>query len=441
MSYLLIKNGNVVFPEGVYNYDILIDPPYIVKVSPFISMPNAEIIDAEGLYIFPGIIDTHVHFREPGLTHKANFYTESAAAIAGGVTTVIDMPNTIPFANHLDIINYKKKLAQNKSFTNIGFFIGAQSDNLNYLLQLPFNEVAGIKLFMGSSTGNIKVDDDDYLSELFKNSNHIIAIHAESETIIKKNLDLISNKYKDSIPFEAHSEIRSKESCLEATKKALSIAQKYGTNIHILHISTAEELDLFDNQDYPHITSEICIPHLWFTKEDFKIYKGFLKCNPSVKTINDREILRKNLKTNKVSTIATDHAPHTQEEKQSDYLNCPSGTTSIQHSLLSTLELYHLKYIDLTDIPLKMSLNPAKIFKIKRRGFIKENFFADLVIVNLNSTTKVSKDNLLYKCRWSCFEGFEFHSKIEMTIVNGQISYKNGNIIDLPRGMLLEYSH
>lgn len=437
---LLLKNGNIVFKDGIRKTDILIEDQKIHTIGNDIHIKGAKIIDIEGLYAFPGIIDTHVHFREPGLTHKAEILTESAAAIAGGVTTVIDMPNTIPYADNFDKIKEKKLAAKNKSYANIGFFVGAQNENLDTLIHFPVNEVAGIKLFMGSSTGNVKVENDEYIEELFAKSYLPIAVHAESESIIQNNLQIYKEKFRDDIPFEAHSQIRSKEACITSTQKAIQLAKKHGTNLHILHISTAEELDLFGNKEHTNITAEVCIPHLWFSDNDFSKFGGLLKCNPSVKSEDDSEKLRKSLMTNKIYSIATDHAPHTFEEKQKKYLECPSGTTSIQHSLLSVLDLFHQGYIDLPTIALKMAFNPAQKFKIKQRGEIKPGNFADITIVDLNKETIVNKTTLLYKCKWTPFEGFNFKSTIVFTIVNGTIVYENGTINKQPNGLLIEYN-
>ncbi len=441
MNSVLIKQGNIVFHNKIEKGDILVDSGYIIDIHPHISCVSSscQIIDARGLYVFPGIIDTHVHFREPGLTHKATFYSESMAAVAGGITSVIDMPNTISYASDLATIQQKKEIAQKSSLVNIGFFIGAHQHNLFELLNFPKNEVAGIKVFLGSSTGNVKVDDSYYLEELFAHSYLPIVVHAESEPIIQQNLIHFKELYKDDIPFECHSLIRNREACIVSTSMAVELARTFGNSLHVLHISTAEELDFFDDSSFPNITAEVCIPHLWFSQEDFRKHKGLLKCNPSVKTLTDKENLRKHLASNKIYSIATDHAPHSIEEKQQPYLLCPSGTTSIQHSLLSILELYHQHYIDLPTISRKMALHPAQKFNIQKRGSIEIGNYADITIVNLENPTHVTKNSLLYKCQWSVFEGFTFQSSIEYTLVNGEIAYYKGKINDSVRGLLLEY--
>lgn len=438
-KYILIKNGIIVFNEAIKKADILIKDDRILNIDIDIQVSNATTIDIDGLYVFPGIVDTHVHFREPGLTHKGDIFSESAAAIVGGITTVIDMPNTVPFVDNIEKINEKKLIAKNKTFTNIGFFIGANIDNLHTLLTLPKNKVAGIKLFMGSSTGNVIIENEDFLEELFAKSNLPIAVHAESESIIQQNLQFYKDLYNGDIPFEAHPKIRSKEACIVSTQKAIKLAKKYGTSLHLLHISTEDELHLCADNQFPNITAEVCIPHLWFSDKNFKQYRGLLKCNPSVKSEKDKEELRKALMTNKIYSIATDHAPHSFEEKQKNYLDCPSGTTSIQHSLLSMLDLYYLNYIDLPTIALKMAYNPSKKFKIKERGEIKPGNYADLAIVDLNKETLVKKEDLYYKCKWTTFEGMKFKSSIVYTFVNGNMVYNNGKIIEQPKGMLIEY--
>ncbi len=441
MTKVLLSSGYLVFSDKVEKGDILIENQLITDIQPKITLQDGDFerIDVTGLYIFPGIIDSHVHFREPGLTHKATFRSESKAAVAGGITSVIDMPNTIPFASSTELIKQKKELASKSSLVNIGFFVGAEQDKLNTLLHFPKNEVAGIKVFLGSSTSNIKIEDPLYLETLFANTYLPIVVHAESETIIQKNLAHYHKLYQDNIPFELHSVIRSREACIEATKQVITLARKYQTSLHVLHVSTAEELDFFDISSYPKLTAEVCIPHLWFDDSDFAKYGGLLKCNPSVKSKLDKETLRKALMTDKVYNIATDHAPHTFEEKQNPYLTCPSGTTSIQHSLLSILELYHLGYIDLPTISKKMAENPAKKFHIIKRGQLAKGCFADLTIVNLNKPTVVTKQDILYQCKWSVFEGFHFRSSIEYTFVNGAIVYKRGKFDENHHGILLEY--
>jgi len=437
---ILLKNGFVVFANSIQKADILIENKKFVEINPSINIGNAETIDIEGLYVFPGIIDTHVHFREPGLTHKADMFSESSAAIAGGVTTVIDMPNTLPYADNLDIIYEKERIALNKSHVNIGFFIGAQNQNLNSLLSITPNKVAGIKLFMGSSTGNVMVDDSHYLQKLFKETSVPIVVHAEDESTIKNNIEYYKHIYNDSIPFSLHAEIRSHEACFKATQKAILVAQSFKTPLHVLHISTQEELNLFEPQKFPNITAEVCLPHLWFSADDFNTLHGFIKCNPSIKSSTDREFLRQAIKSEKVYSIATDHAPHTKEEKQKPYLECPSGMPFIQHSLLAMLELHKKNYFPLTVIAQKMAYNPAQRFNIKERGEIKEGYYADLTIINLSKEQRINSSSILYKCQWSPLEGNIFSSCVEYTFVNGKMVYQHGKIVSPPQGMLLEYN-
>jgi len=440
MRKLLLKNGTVINSDGVHKKDILISGNSFEKISENIPVSdNYELIDVENLYIFPGIIDTHVHFREPGLTHKATIETESKAAIAGGITSVIDMPNTLPFADNLEKIQQKKYIAQQTSYVNIGFFVGATANNLSELINFPKNEVAGIKLFLGKSTGNVSVNKIEYLQELFQYSYLPIVVHAENEDLIEKKIKEYKATYGKNIPFKYHCFIRSKEACLEATKMLIELAGKYNTSLHILHISTFEELELLQNFLNSNITAETCCHYLWFSNDDYEKYNGFLKCNPSIKFNTDKEKLRKFLSTDLIFSIASDHAPHTIEEKLKPYFECPSGLANIQHSFLSVLELYHLGFISLTDIAKKMAYNPAMKFKIKKRGRIKEGYYADLAVVDLNSKTFVEKDNIFSKCKWTVFKDFTFNSKIKYTILNGKIVYENGNIIENKNSMLLDY--
>ncbi len=442
MNKILIKNGFVVSTNEVKKQDTLIEGEFIKDIQDRIVIDNSEIevLDVTGYYVFPGIIDSHVHFREPGLTHKGTIESESKAALAGGVTSVIDMPNTIPYAGNIEQIVHKKNIASNSSYVNIGFFVGAKNDNLEELLKFPKNEVAGIKVFLGSSTGDVTIENSEYLRKLFSNSFLPIVIHSESESVIKKNTQYYKNLYGDDIPFNYHSKIRSREACIDSTVVVIELAKLYGTSVHILHVSTAEEIDIIGQTIFDNITAEVCTPHLWFCENDFSKYTGFLKCNPSVKTEKDKEALRNALKTKAVYTIGTDHAPHTIIEKQNKYFQCPSGVPSIQHSLLSILELYHMKYIDLTTIAKKMAYYPAKKFNIKKRGNLIPGYFADITIVDLNSNTYVEKQNLLYKCNWSLFEHYNFSSSIKYTIVNGVVAYGENKLLEeKPTGKLLEY--
>ncbi len=440
MRKLLLKNGLIVDKDGLYKKDVLINGKFIETIANDIPISEEyKVIDIKSLYLFPGIIDTHVHFREPGFTHKATIETESKAAIAGGITSVIDMPNTSPFADNIEKIEQKKIIAKEKSYVNIGFYVGVTTDNLTELLNFPKNEVAGIKLFLGKSTANVFVNNIEYLQKLFQNSYLPIVVHSELEDLIEKKINEYKTIYGNIVPFKYHHLIRSKESCIEATKFIINLAQKYNTSLHILHVSTFEELDLLKYLVNSNITAETCVHYLWFTNDDYEKYNGFLKCNPSIKFEIDKEMLRKYLSTDIIYSIASDHAPHTIEEKQKLYLECPSGLSNIQHSFLSMIELYRLGFISLTDIAKKMAYNPAKKFKIKKRGSIKEGYYADFAIVDLNSKTIVQKDNLFSKCKWTVFKDFTFNSKIKYTILNGKIVYENGNIIENKNAMLLEY--
>ncbi len=439
MKKILLKNGNIVLPYNVVKEDVLIEDDKIAYISENITSTDSTCIDISGLHIFPGIIDTHVHFRDPGLTHKADIYSESKASVAGGVTTVIDMPNTIPYAGNIEEIRNKKSIAKEKSLINMGFFIGANSENLDEVLGVDVREVAGVKLFMGSSTGNVLVEDESYLNKLFSNSKIPIAVHAEDEGTIKKNIEKAKSKFGEKIPFREHSNIRSKEACILSTEKAINLALKYKTDLHLLHLSTKEELELIDYNLFTNITTEVCLPHLWFYQNDFDRLGGKIKCNPSVKSIEDQTFLRQHLESDLIFSIGTDHAPHTLEEKNKNYSQCPSGTPFIQHSLQCILELYHQGLIKLSTIASKMAYNPAQRFKIDKRGSIKVGNYADLTIVNLNKPYKVTQDSLLYKCQWSPMVGEEVKSTVEYTFVNGNLVFNKGYINESSKGMLVEY--
>ena len=439
---LIIKNAKIVNENKIYNSDVLIVDKKIKKISSNINVSTERILDAKGLHLFPGIIDDQVHFREPGLTHKANIYTESKAAIAGGITSYMEMPNTKPQALTQDLLEEKYQIASKKSLANYSFFMGVSNDNLNEVLKTNPKNVGGIKVFMGSSTGNMLVDNVAVLEKLFKKSPTIIAVHCEDEEIVKENLNSAIEKFGTNIPITEHPKIRSEEACFKSSSLAISLAKKHNTRLHVFHISTEKELSLFKNNtplENKLITCEACIHHLYFDENDYKKKGSLIKWNPSVKKVSDKKALLKAVINDKIDVIATDHAPHTIDEKSKPYLQAPSGGPLVQHALPAMLELYHQKKISLKKIIEKMCHNPAICFNIEKRGFIKEGYYADLILVNLNSAWKVNKENLLYKCNWSPFEGDIFKSKITHTIVNGNIVYNNGVFYEGNQGMRLTF--
>lgn len=441
----LIKNANIVNENQTFKGDLLIYGNRIEEVASEISAENNyRIIDANGKYLLPGVIDDQVHFREPGLTHKANIATESAAAVAGGVTTFFEQPNTSPQTTTIELLEEKFAIASKTSFANFSFFLGGTNDNLEQLKQLDRNACVGIKLFLGSSTGNMLVDDEKTIETIFSNIDLVIAAHCEDEQIIRRNTELYTQRYGEHIPIEKHPLIRSSEACFLSSSKAIHLAEKTGARLHVFHLSTAQETELFRN-DIPlkdkKITAEVCVHHLWFSDEDYKSKGNFIKWNPAVKTSNDREHLWKALLDDRLDVIATDHAPHTLDEKKNTiYSKIPSGGPLVQHSLVAMLENTRKGKISIEKIVEKMCHNPAILFEIKERGFIREGYYADLVLVDLNNPWQVSKENILYKCGWSPFEGNTFHSKIIATFVGGNLVYENGKVNPIPQGMRVTFN-
>lgn len=444
---LYLKNGFIVNEGKVFKGNILIEDDKISDVfEGYVSdksLDDFETIDLEGKYILPGIIDTHVHFREPGLIHKGDMASESRAAIAGGVTSIMEMPNTIPQTTSIKTLEEKIKIAENSCLTNYAFYIGATNDNLDELLSEDLSYVPGIKVFMGASTGNMLVDQSDSLSDIFGKAGKIIAVHCEEEEIVKQNLSNARSKFGNDIPMEMHPLIRSREACFTSTKKAVELALKHDTRLHILHLSTKEESELLENipcNNSKQITGEACVHHLWFTDKDYPKLKASIKWNPAIKTAEDKLSLLKNINNSKIDIIATDHAPHTYDEKQQPYLSCPSGAPMIQHSLVVMLELFHQKHVSLETIVEKMCHNPARCFNISNRGFIRNGYYADLTIVDLNKSLKVEKSNILYKCGWSPLENSTFKSRVIHTFVNGKHMYDNGDFKQYQKGSLLRFS-
>lgn len=428
---ILIKNAQIVNEGKIIQSDILIENDLISKIEPNISEEADQIIDASGKYLLPGVIDDQVHFREPGLTHKGDIESESRSAIAGGTTSFIEQPNTVPNAITQELLANKYELARQKSFANYGFMMGGTNDNLEEVLKTNPRNVPGIKLFLGSSTGNMLVDNPETLENIFNNTKMLIAVHCEDEATIRANTQKYFDEYGEDIPVKFHHLIRSEEACYKSSSKAIKLAKKTGARLHVFHLSTAIETGLFRN-DIPlkdkKITAEVCVHHLTFTNQDYDTKGGLIKWNPAVKTQKDKDGLWEALLDDRIDVIATDHAPHAWEEKQNVYTTCPSGAPLVQHSLVVMLENYKNGKISLERIVEKMAHNPAILFRIEKRGFIREGYKADLVLVDLNQNWTVKKENILYKCGWSPLEGTEFHSKVTHTFVNGNLVYENGKI-------------
>ena len=445
MYSLLIKNITIINEGTQLTGSVLIQEGKIKKIFKGEETPEIKvqkIIDGDGKYLLPGIIDDQVHFREPGLTHKAEIYTESKAAIAGGITSFMEMPNTIPQATTQELLEKKYKIASDKSLANYSFYLGATNNNIEEIKKINPKNVCGVKVFMGSSTGNMLVDDKKALSEIFSGSPVLIATHCEDEETIRRNTIKYKKEFGEDLPLKYHPLIRSEEACYKSSAVAVKLAKKYNSRLHILHLSTAKELDLLDNtkpSKEKRITAEVCVHHLWFSDADYDKYGTKIKWNPAIKTAKDRDSLLIGLKTNKIDVVATDHAPHTFEDKSNTYFKAPSGGPLVQHSLVAMLELFHQNKISLNDVINKMCHTPAEIFQIKNRGFIREGYQADLAIVDLNSPWTVTKKNTFYKCKWSPFDGITFKSKVTHTIVNGNIVYENGNFDESIKGQRLSF--
>lgn len=444
MSSILILNANIVNEGKVFEGDVLIKGQMIEKVGTDLQSAKADvIIDAKGNHLFPGVIDDQVHFREPGLTHKATIYTEARAAVAGGVTSFMEMPNTIPPAFTHELLEQKYEIARQTSLANYSFFIGASHDNLEEILKTDPRKVCGLKIFMGSSTGNLLVDDPNILEALFSKVPFLIATHCEDEPTIRQNTEEFRKKYGEDMPVKYHPLIRNEEACYKSSSFAVNLAKKHGTKLHILHISTAKETALFDNTlplKDKKITAEACIHHLWFNDADYERLGMLIKWNPAIKTALDQQAIMKALLEDRIDVIATDHAPHTTEEKKNKYFSAPSGGPLVQHSLTAMLEFFHRKQVTLPWIAQKMAHNPAILFQVSSRGFIREGYFADLALVNLNKPWKVEKENILAKCGWSPFEGTTFHSNVTHTIVSGHLAYAEGIFNESEKGKRLLFN-
>ncbi len=442
MSTILIKQATIVNEGRQFIADVLIKNGLIERIDSHIDQHADQVINAEGLYLLPGMIDDQVHFREPGLTYKANIYTESRAAVAGGITSFMEMPNTVPNTLTQELLQDKYDIAAKTSLANYSFFMGASNDNLDEVLRTNAARVCGVKVFMGSSTGNMLVDNPNTLEKLFAECPMLIATHCEDEQTIKDNLSHFKQLLGDNIPVKLHPKIRSAEACYLSSSMAVDLAKKHNTRLHILHISTERETHLFDNNiplKDKRITAEACIHHLWFSDEDYETKGNLIKWNPAVKTAADRDGILKAVLDNHIDIIATDHAPHTVEEKAKPYLEAPSGGPLVQHALPALLEMHHQDKMTLEQIADKTAHSPAVCFNMDKRGFIREGYWADLTLVNLNSAWTVNKQNILYKCGWSPFEGQTFQSKITHSIVSGNLVYADGKLIDEVMGQRLKF--
>lgn len=429
MSKTLIKNASMVNEGEIFNCDVLIDGNIISRIDREIEEQGAKEINAEGLHLFPGIIDDQVHFREPGLTHKGEIHTEAKAAVAGGVTSFMEQPNTNPPAVTVEELEKKYNRASQCSLANYSFLMGTTNDNIEELLKINYSKVAGVKIFMGSSTGNMLVDNHKTLENVFSQVEAIIVTHCEDDVMIKERQKKIIEEYGEDIPAYFHPIIRNDEACYRSSSFAVDLAKKHNTRLHVFHISSAKELSLFTNKiplKHKRITAEACIHHLWFSDEDYKTKGNLIKWNPSVKTQYDRDKIFEAVLNGTIDVVATDHAPHTLEEKSQPYLKAPSGGPLVQHSLQAMLQFHKQGKITLTQIAEKMCHNVADLFRIEKRGYIREGYFADLVLANLNKEETVNKSNIIAKCGWSPFEGYTFNSSIEKTFVNGHLVYSNG---------------
>ena len=437
---ITIKNCKIVNEGQISEKDLIIKNGRFEKIGNDLAS-EGETIDAAGLFLFPGIIDDQCHFREPGLTERGSIKTESLSAVAGGTTSFMDMPNVIPPTLSLDLWRDKISIAEKTASANFSFYMGTSNTNIDEIKAIDPKEVCGIKIFMGSSTGNLHVDSEDALNDLFRESPVIITTHCEDDPMIKAKEQEFLAKYGEKIPVEMHSEIRSREACLKSSKKAIDLAERHDANLHILHLTTKEEVELFSNKPLNEkmITAEVCIPHLYFSKDDYATKGTLIKCNPSIKETADRDALRAGLLGGYIDYVATDHAPHQLEGKSNDYMDCPSGIPSVQHTLLVLLELVREGVYSLNDLPYYLSHKVADRFKIIDRGYIREGYWADCVLVDLEHQHKITKENTSYFCGWSPFEGDTFNSKVISTFVNGTHAYNEGKILETNLGMQLEF--
>jgi dihydroorotase len=443
MSRIILRNAQIVNEGSRYFADLSIRGEIIESIDGQIDLPYDQEIDLNGNLLIPGCIDDQVHFREPGLTHKADIFSESRAAVAGGITSFMEMPNTVPNALTQALLEDKYAIAAEKSIGNYSFFMGVSNDNYDEVMRTNSENVCGIKIFMGSSTGNMLVDNYNTLEHVFANAPTLIATHCEDETTIKNNLARAKESFGLDIPIEMHPLIRSEEACYLSSSFAVELAKKTGARLHVLHISTAKETGLFSNTlplKEKKITAEACVHHLWFSDEDYATKGNLIKWNPAVKTSIDREMIWNAVLDNRIDVIATDHAPHTLEEKGQNYLNAPSGGPLVQHALLAMLEKSIQGVISIERIIEKMAHAPADLFRINNRGYIKEGYYADLVEINSERKTLVNRNNVLYKCGWSPFEGVTFNHEVSRTFVNGRLVYEGGKIIEGSKGKRLLFN-
>jgi dihydroorotase len=442
MAKTLLKNATIINEGKRIHGDVLISNGRIEKIADNLSDPTASVIDIEGKWLMPGMIDDQVHFREPGLTHKGNIYTESRAAVAGGITSFMEMPNTKPNALTQELLQDKYDIANENAIANYSFFMGASNDNIEEVLKTDAKQVCGVKVFMGSSTGNMLVDNEQTLTGIFSHCEMLIATHCEDEATVRKNLAEYEAKYGENMPIKYHPEIRSVEACYLSSSLAAGLAKKYDTRLHILHLSTAKEMELFRN-DIPlkekRITAEACVHHLWFTDADYDEKGTNIKWNPAVKSASDRDAIWEAVNDNRIDVFATDHAPHTIEEKANNYFNAPSGGPLVQHAVLALLEKAKEGLISVERVVEKMSHAVADCFHIDERGYIREGYYADLVVVDPNKSYAVDRSNLLYKCGWSPFEGYTFSHSIDKTFVNGNLVYNNGQVIEGTTGKRMTF--
>lgn len=440
----LITGARVVNEGRIVEKDVLVENEFIAAILPAGSRVSADrVIEASGKYLLPGVIDDQVHFREPGLTHKGDLYTESRAAVAGGVTSFMEMPNTQPQTITQELLEAKFRRAAEVSAANFSFYMGATNDNLEELLRTNPSTTCGIKVFMGASTGNMLVDNPETLRAIFAKAPTLVAVHCEDESTIKENTVRLRCLYGDDIPVQFHPAIRSEEACYLSSSMAVSLAREYGTRLHVLHLSTARELELFETGlpiEEKRITAEVCVHHLWFTDTDYSTRGSLIKWNPAIKTAADREALWNALREDRLDVVATDHAPHTREEKKNPYTSCPSGAPMVQHSLVAMLEMSVQGRIALEKVVEKMCHAPARLFRIDRRGFIREGYYADLVLVDPSSAWTVNRENILYKCGWSPLEGITFSHRVTHTWVNGHLVWINGQFDDSRLGMRLKFN-